>query len=146
MKRGPLKQMYETVVWNDGMKQGVWDMYEKQEFCFWRAKEIDLSKDLKHWEKLSSARNLSLHISHSLYHHHIFYFKHPRSIFSENFCHLNNQVCVKLLYWWSVRRRATLSGELSTHRGVGGRHHPTGLPHTTSPGPMALALVWSTAW
>ena len=34
--------------------QKVWDMYEKQEFCFWRAKEIDLSKDLKHWEKLSS--------------------------------------------------------------------------------------------
>jgi len=31
----------------------IWKMYKKQMDCFWRAEEIDLSKDLKHWEKLS---------------------------------------------------------------------------------------------
>jgi len=28
----------------------IWDMYKKQVDCFWRAEEIDLSKDLTHWE------------------------------------------------------------------------------------------------
>ena len=31
----------------------IWDMYKKQMDCFWRAEEIDLSKDLTHWEKLT---------------------------------------------------------------------------------------------
>ena len=31
----------------------VWQMYKKQVDCFWRAEEIDLSKDLAHWETLS---------------------------------------------------------------------------------------------
>lgn len=31
----------------------VWDMYKKQVDCFWRAEEIDLSKDLNDWAKLS---------------------------------------------------------------------------------------------
>lgn len=31
----------------------IWDMYKKQMDCFWRAEEIDLSKDLAHWEKLT---------------------------------------------------------------------------------------------
>jgi ribonucleotide reductase beta subunit family protein with ferritin-like domain len=31
----------------------IWNMYKKQEFSFWRAEEIDLSKDKKHWEALS---------------------------------------------------------------------------------------------
>ena len=26
--------------------QSIWDMYKKQVDCFWRAEEIDLSKDL----------------------------------------------------------------------------------------------------
>ena len=33
--------------------QDVWEMYKKQVDCFWRAEEIDLTKDLKHWEGLS---------------------------------------------------------------------------------------------
>jgi ribonucleoside-diphosphate reductase subunit M2 len=33
--------------------QDIWEMYKKQVDCFWRAEEIDLSKDLKHWETLS---------------------------------------------------------------------------------------------
>uniref|UniRef100_A0A6C0KZ54 Uncharacterized protein n=1 Tax=viral metagenome TaxID=1070528 RepID=A0A6C0KZ54_9ZZZZ len=33
--------------------QAIWDMYKKQVDCFWRAEEIDLSKDNKHWESLS---------------------------------------------------------------------------------------------
>tara|TARA_Y100000389_G_scaffold144831_1_gene143248 strand:+ start:12303 stop:13280 length:978 start_codon:yes stop_codon:yes gene_type:complete len=32
----------------------IWKMYKKQMDCFWRAEEIDLSKDLVHWEKLSA--------------------------------------------------------------------------------------------
>ena len=33
--------------------QDVWEMYKKQVDCFWRAEEIDLTKDLKHWDSLS---------------------------------------------------------------------------------------------
>ena len=32
--------------------QDIWQMYKKQVDCFWRAEEIDLSKDLTHWETL----------------------------------------------------------------------------------------------
>ena len=32
----------------------IWDMYKKQVDCFWRTEEIDLSKDLDHFEKLTS--------------------------------------------------------------------------------------------
>jgi len=31
----------------------IWKMYKKQMDCFWRAEEIDLSKDLDHWSKLT---------------------------------------------------------------------------------------------
>ena len=31
----------------------IWDMYKKQVDCFWRTEEIDLSKDLDHFEKLT---------------------------------------------------------------------------------------------
>ena len=31
----------------------IWKMYKKQMDCFWRAEELDLSKDLTHWETLS---------------------------------------------------------------------------------------------
>jgi ribonucleoside-diphosphate reductase subunit M2 len=34
--------------------EDIWKMYKKQVDCFWRAEEIDLSKDLVHWSKLSS--------------------------------------------------------------------------------------------
>jgi ribonucleoside-diphosphate reductase subunit M2 len=30
----------------------IWQMYNKQIDCFWRAEEIDLSKDLAHWDAL----------------------------------------------------------------------------------------------
>ena len=33
--------------------QDIWDMYQKQVECFWRPEEIDLSKDLAHWEGLN---------------------------------------------------------------------------------------------
>ena len=33
--------------------QSIWEMYKKQVECFWRAEEIDLSKDAKHWESLT---------------------------------------------------------------------------------------------
>ena len=31
----------------------IWDMYKKQIDCFWRAEEIDLTKDLANWESLN---------------------------------------------------------------------------------------------
>jgi ribonucleoside-diphosphate reductase subunit M2 len=33
--------------------QDIWQMYQKQVDCFWRPEEIDLSKDLTHWEGLN---------------------------------------------------------------------------------------------
>ena len=33
--------------------QDIWEMYIKQVECFWRPEEIDLTKDLSHWESLS---------------------------------------------------------------------------------------------
>lgn len=33
--------------------QSIWDMYKKQVDCFWRAEEIDLSKDLASWDTLT---------------------------------------------------------------------------------------------
>jgi len=33
--------------------QTIWKMYKKQVDCFWRAEEIDTSKDLAHWNKLN---------------------------------------------------------------------------------------------
>jgi ribonucleotide reductase beta subunit family protein with ferritin-like domain len=34
--------------------QDIWQMYKKQVECFWRAEEIDLSKDTVHWEGLTN--------------------------------------------------------------------------------------------
>ena len=33
--------------------EDIWKMYKKQVDCFWRVEEIDLSKDLSDWAKLS---------------------------------------------------------------------------------------------
>jgi len=33
--------------------KSIWDMYKKSVDCFWRAEEIDLSKDKASWDKLS---------------------------------------------------------------------------------------------
>jgi len=34
--------------------QDIWKMYKKQVDCFWRAEEIDLSKDQTHWDALEN--------------------------------------------------------------------------------------------
>ena len=34
--------------------QSIWKMYKKQVDCFWRAEEIDLSKDQLHWDALEN--------------------------------------------------------------------------------------------
>ena len=31
----------------------IWQLYKKMFDCMWRAEEIDLSKDMVHWEKLT---------------------------------------------------------------------------------------------
>jgi ribonucleoside-diphosphate reductase subunit M2 len=33
--------------------EDIWQMYKKQVDCFWRAEEIDLTKDTSHWETLN---------------------------------------------------------------------------------------------
>ena len=33
--------------------QDIWDMYKKSEDSFWRTAEVDLSKDMDHWNKLN---------------------------------------------------------------------------------------------
>ena len=33
----------------------IWDLYKKQVDCFWRAEEIDLSKDTTHWNQMTNA-------------------------------------------------------------------------------------------
>ena len=33
--------------------EDIWSMYQKQVDCFWRPEEIDLSKDLLHWDALN---------------------------------------------------------------------------------------------
>ena len=38
--------------------QDIWQMYQKQVDCFWRPEEIDLSKDLTHWEGLQKDEQL----------------------------------------------------------------------------------------
>ena len=32
----------------------IWQMYKKQEDLFWRAQEVDLSKDMAHWEQVNA--------------------------------------------------------------------------------------------
>jgi ribonucleotide reductase beta subunit family protein with ferritin-like domain len=34
--------------------ESIWTMYKKHVDCFWRPEEIDLTKDVTHWEKLSA--------------------------------------------------------------------------------------------
>lgn len=34
--------------------QDIWDMYKRQVECFWRAEEIDFSKDMKSWDTLNN--------------------------------------------------------------------------------------------
>uniref|UniRef100_A0A6C0KPK2 Uncharacterized protein n=1 Tax=viral metagenome TaxID=1070528 RepID=A0A6C0KPK2_9ZZZZ len=34
--------------------EDIWQMYQKQVDCFWRPEEIDLTKDLSHWEGLNT--------------------------------------------------------------------------------------------
>jgi ribonucleoside-diphosphate reductase subunit M2 len=33
--------------------EDIWEMYKKQVDCFWRPEEVDLSKDLGHWDSLN---------------------------------------------------------------------------------------------
>jgi ribonucleoside-diphosphate reductase subunit M2 len=33
--------------------EDIWQMYKKQVDCFWRAEEIDLTKDITHWDTLN---------------------------------------------------------------------------------------------
>lgn len=41
----------------------IWEMYKKQEQCFWVAEEVDLSKDISDWERLTeNERHFITHV------------------------------------------------------------------------------------
>merc|ERR1711871_549939 len=40
----------------------IWEMYKKHEASFWTAEEIDLSQDLRDWEKLNDSEHFIKHI------------------------------------------------------------------------------------
>lgn len=48
-----LEQTDERFVMFPLQHNDVWEMYKKQVDCFWRAEEVDLSKDLGDWAKLT---------------------------------------------------------------------------------------------
>ena len=50
----PLLQDDNRYVMFPILNQGIWEMYKKALESFWRCEEVDLSKDLKDWEGLSS--------------------------------------------------------------------------------------------
>ena len=43
--------------------EDIWKMYKKQMDCFWRAEEIDLSKDVRLWLHSITMNNILLNIS-----------------------------------------------------------------------------------
>ena len=48
-----LKESEDRYVMFPIQDEDVWKMYKKQVDCFWRAEEVDLSKDLTDWAKLT---------------------------------------------------------------------------------------------
>jgi len=48
-----LKESEDRYVMFPIQDEDVWKMYKKQVDCFWRAEEVDLSKDLADWSKLT---------------------------------------------------------------------------------------------
>lgn len=49
-----LKESEDRYVMFPIQDEDIWKMYKKQVDCFWRAEEVDLSKDLSDWGKLSA--------------------------------------------------------------------------------------------
>jgi ribonucleotide reductase beta subunit family protein with ferritin-like domain len=55
MSREPLlKEDSSRYVMFPIKNETIWKLYKKQVDCFWRAEEIDLSKDLEHWNNLNN--------------------------------------------------------------------------------------------
>ena len=48
-----LKEDHNRYVMFPIVDNDIWEMYKKQEDLFWRAQEVDLSKDGAHWEQLN---------------------------------------------------------------------------------------------
>ena len=49
-----LKEDHNRYVMFPIVDNDIWEMYKKQEDLFWRAQEVDLSKDMAHWEQLNA--------------------------------------------------------------------------------------------
>ena len=49
-----LQEDYNRFVMFPVADQNIWKMYKKQVDCFWRPEEIDTSKDMAHWDKLTT--------------------------------------------------------------------------------------------
>ena len=57
----------------------IWKMYKNQVDCFWRAEEVDLTKDKKDWEKLSENEKHFIKLIHIFYNDFFqMAWKHPR--------------------------------------------------------------------
>ena len=50
----PLLQEDNRYVMFPVSDQTIWKMYKTQIDCFWRPEEIDTSKDMTHWDKMTS--------------------------------------------------------------------------------------------
>ena len=59
-----LKETEERFVMFPLKDESIWAMYKKQVECFWRAEEVDLSKDLASWETLSSDEKNFIKVIH----------------------------------------------------------------------------------
>lgn len=64
----------------------IWAFYKKAEASFWTAEEIDLSKDITHWEKLKDDERYF--ISHVLA-----FFAASDGIVNENLVSINSNFC-----------------------------------------------------
>ena len=47
-----LNDDHKRLVLHPIKNQTLWELYKKQQKCFWTAEEIDFSKDIKDWNKL----------------------------------------------------------------------------------------------
>jgi ribonucleotide reductase beta subunit family protein with ferritin-like domain len=66
----PLLQEDNRYVMFPVSDQTIWKMYKKQIDCFWRPEEIDTSKDMSHWDKMTPDEvvDYALQVNHLIFH------------------------------------------------------------------------------
>lgn len=67
----------------------IWQMYKKAEASFWTAEEVDLSKDIQHWEALKpDERHFISHV--------LAFFAASDGIVNENLVSLHDRAVIRL--------------------------------------------------